>query len=94
MMLSTRAKIKLARVLSSAILFGRRILRRPAEVTATHQGVTWQFDLKEGVDLSIYLLGGFEIRTIRRYRELFARAMRCLTLGQTLAPTRYRWHKS
>ena len=83
-MLSTRAKIKLARVLSSAILFGRRILRRPAEVTTTRQGVTWRLDLKEGVDLSIYLLGGFEIRTIRRYRELLREGDAVFDIGANI----------
>ena len=83
-MLSTRAKIKLARALSFSILFGRRILRRPAEVTATRRGITWRLDLKEGVDLSIYLLGGFEIRTIRRYQELLRKDDVVLDIGANI----------
>ena len=83
-MLSTRAKIKLARALSSAILCGRRILRRSAEVTATRRGITWRLNLKEGVDLSIYLLGGFEIRTIRRYQELLRKDDVVLDIGANI----------
>ena len=33
-------------------------------------GLTWQLDLKEGIDLSIFLLGGFERNAIAAYRRI------------------------
>jgi FkbM family methyltransferase len=36
----------------------------------TRGGITWALNLREGIDLAIYLLGGFEVRTLHSYRRL------------------------
>ena len=36
-------------------------------------GYNWALDLHEGIDFSIFLLGGFEPRTLRLYRKLLGR---------------------
>jgi FkbM family methyltransferase len=67
--LSTSNKVRIARYLSRTILFFRGVVGRPAIVVVRRGGVTWSLDLKEGIDLAIYSLGGFEVRTLRRYSQ-------------------------
>jgi FkbM family methyltransferase len=69
-MLNTSQKILIARGLCSFIVGLRRLIGLPAYVTADRGGVKWSLDLKEGIDLAIYVLGGFEVRTIRCYQTL------------------------
>lgn len=69
-MLSTSHKIKIARALSKAVLFVHNLLGLPAEVVASRRGLTWSLDLREGIDLAIYVLGGFELGTLRQYAQL------------------------
>ncbi|MDV4178812.1 FkbM family methyltransferase [Rhizobium brockwellii] len=69
-MLSTSNKILIARYLSRAVLFVRGCLGLPATIVAQRRGINWSLDLRDGVDFAIYLLGGFEVRTLDRYKEL------------------------
>lgn len=69
-MLSTSNKILIARYLSRVVLFIRGCLGLPATVQVRRRGINWSLDLKDGVDFAIYLLGGFEVRTLDRYKEL------------------------
>jgi FkbM family methyltransferase len=41
-------------------------------VDVRRNGIDWRLDLREGIDLSIYLLGAFEWRTIHSYSPLIA----------------------
>ncbi|RUL99683.1 FkbM family methyltransferase [Rhizobium chutanense] len=69
-MLSTSNKILIARYLSRAVLFVRGCVGLPATIVAQRRGINWSLDLRDGVDFAIYLLGGFEVRTLDRYKEL------------------------
>lgn len=69
-MLSTAQKVALARVTSRAVRLGRRLVGGGPELVTSRQGLTWQLDLREGIDLSIYLLGRFEPSTVRCYTRL------------------------
>ena len=80
-MLSTSHKIRVARLISAFLLFARRTLGLPSTVTVRRGGINWHLDLSEGVDLSIYVLGGFEVRTLRRYRELVKEGDIVLDIG-------------
>ncbi|VIO69835.1 hypothetical protein CI41S_20820 [Bradyrhizobium ivorense] len=42
----------------------------PTEIVVRRRGLNWSLDLKEGIDLAIYLFGGFEVLTLRRYAQL------------------------
>jgi FkbM family methyltransferase len=68
-MLSTKTKIQIGRLLAASIIQGRRLTGRGRTVLAKRDGVEWSLDLREGIDLSIFLMGGFELRTLRVYRE-------------------------
>jgi len=66
-MLSTPQKILIARLLSKVICSIRICLGIDQYSRVSRMGINWDLDLKEGIDLSIYLLGGFEPNTITCY---------------------------
>lgn len=80
-MLSTSHKIRIARGLSTTVLSVRSLFGLPAEVVATRRGLTWSLNLKEGIDIAIYVLGGFELRTLRRYAQLIKAGDVVLDIG-------------
>ena len=69
-MLSTKQKVLIARYLCALVVGLRRLFGLGSSVAADRRGVRWSLDLKEGIDLAIYVLGGFELRTLRRYRQI------------------------
>ena len=70
-MLSTIQKINLAKVAYYLVVVARRILGRSSQnIEVTRSGIRWHLDLKEGIDFSIYILGGFEPSTLRLYNKL------------------------
>lgn len=70
MQLKTAQKIKIAQLASSCLLLARRLIGRGTTATVQRGGVRWQLDLREGIDLSIYLLGAFEPSTVRAYSRV------------------------
>lgn len=80
-MLSTSHKIRIARALSATVLSFRSLVGLTAEVVTTRRGLTWSLNLKEGIDLAIYVLGGFELRTLRRYAQLIKAGDVVLDIG-------------
>lgn len=68
--LSTRQKIGMARTLSATLLFFRTLFGLSAQVISTRRGIIWALNLREGIDFAIYLLGGFELRTLKKYTEV------------------------
>lgn len=69
-MLSTRFKVRIARMLYAIVRTARRLAGRPGTVQARRGGIMWELDLAEGIDLAIYLLGGFEKASLKAYRTL------------------------
>lgn len=76
-MLTTAHKMLLAKAAARTLLFARGVAGLPPEVDTTRRGIRWRLDLREGIDLSIYLLGVFEHATQRAYR-------RCVRPGDTV----------
>jgi FkbM family methyltransferase len=83
-MLNTNQKVSIARMLSKTVVSARRLSGAPSTAVVRRGGVLWSLDLKEGIDLSIYLLGGFEPRTLRRYKELIADGFVVLDIGANI----------
>lgn len=69
-MLATKTKLALAAAASSLVSGGRTLLGRDSSATVRRGGLRWQLDLREGIDFSIYLLGGFERGTAAALRSL------------------------
>ncbi|MBW9056657.1 FkbM family methyltransferase [Rhizobium mesosinicum] len=80
-MLATETKIKIARALSSVVLAWRRLFGQPEEVKVVRRGIVWSLDLREGIDFAIFLLGGFEVRTLTRYAQLIREGDVVLDIG-------------
>lgn len=83
-MLSTSQKIRIARALSATVLTVRNLFDFPSDVIVTRRGLTWSLNLKEGIDLAIYVLGGFELRTLRRYTQLIKGGDVVLDIGANI----------
>ena len=65
-----RQKIAVAALLTR-IARGIRTLAGKGHSGVFRRGdIVWELDLKEGIDLAIYLQGGFEPETVRDYRRV------------------------
>jgi FkbM family methyltransferase len=69
-MLTSKSKVKIARAISRALLLQRRLVGQGPEARVERSGLRWELDLREGIDLSIYLFGQFEVSTVRAYSKL------------------------
>lgn len=65
--LKTRHKIALASAASALIRSSRKMAGLGSIVETTRGGLRWRLDLREGIDLAIYLLGQFERHAIQQY---------------------------
>lgn len=70
MIIKTAYKIVIAQILFRLVMTLRGVLGLSHDVQVKRSGIQWQLDLREGIDLSIYLLGSFEPKTQRLYRRL------------------------
>ena len=69
-MLSTRARILLARAVAAPVLVARRLVGRGAETDVPRRRIQGRLDLREEIDLAIWLSGRFEGSTVRAYGKL------------------------
>jgi len=84
MPLTTVQKISIARKLSRCIIGLRGLLALPSVVEVTRMGMRWKLDLKEGIDLSIYLMGGFELKAIKALSRIVKPGMTVLDIGANI----------
>lgn len=66
-MLSVNHKMLIARILNRSLRLLRAAVGQDMHATCRRRGVSWDLDLDEGIDLSIYLLGSFEPRVLHAY---------------------------
>ena len=83
-MLDTSQKLALARQISTVLRRLRHWVGLPDQVRVQRRGIHWNLDLAEGIDLSIYLLGAFELRLVRAYRELIRPGACVLDVGANI----------
>ncbi|HYJ07846.1 MAG TPA: FkbM family methyltransferase, partial [Polyangiaceae bacterium] len=69
-MLTTKSKMAIARLVSRGLLLQRRLLGLGPQARVVRSGLCWNLDLREGIDLSIYLFGRFEAATVRAYSRI------------------------
>lgn len=65
MELTTKQKMRCARIITTVIQFVRILLFRPKKVRVKRNNIYWNLDLSEAIDLSIYLTGSFERSTLK-----------------------------
>ncbi|MFZ3045414.1 MAG: FkbM family methyltransferase [Desulfatirhabdiaceae bacterium] len=82
-MIKTSHKIFIARLLSATINAVRILLGKSDKDKAVvkRRGIRWSLDLNEGIDFSIYLIGGFEPRTLRLYQKIVKPGQTVLDIG-------------
>jgi FkbM family methyltransferase len=69
-MLTTRQKIALARMVQTPVIAARSLATLGPVTTVRRRRVNWTLDLREGIDFSIWLLGAFELTTVRAYERI------------------------
>lgn len=80
----TITKLRLARATCSAVVGTRRLFGCGPVVVAGRHGLTWKLDLRQGIDLAIYLFGRFERETYRAYRKIVAPGDTVLDIGSNI----------
>src|SRR5580692_10186007 len=83
-MLTTTQKIALARAVQMPVVAARSLARLGAVTTVRRRRVNWALDLREGIDFSIWLLGAFELATVRAYERLVRRGDTVLDIGANI----------
>lgn len=69
MKLSTQSKLRIARRLSRIVCSARRLLGRPSRGVFERRHTRYELDLREGIDLSIYLFSVFEPDVVAYYER-------------------------
>lgn len=82
-MLTTRTKVSLARWLSRLIVGLRYLSGRQAEVEVHRRGALWDLDLREGIDLAVYL-GVYEAWLPRIAKEYLHSGCIALDIGANI----------
>lgn len=83
-MLTTKTKIAIARLISRGLVLPRRLVGLGPEARVVRSGIRWTLDLREGIDLSIYLFGRFEAATVRAYRRMLKPGDTVLDIGANI----------
>jgi len=60
------------------------LARRGDIIQAKRNDILWHLDLREGIDLSIYLLGGFELKTYKTYQNLIKPGQTVIDIGANI----------
>ena len=82
--ISTRKKILVAHFLSFSLINIRRVFGLGTKVKKKKMGIWWNLDLKEGIDLAIYIFGGFELTTLKRYSQLIKEGDIVIDIGSNI----------
>jgi FkbM family methyltransferase len=83
-MLTTMQKIALARAVQKPVVAARSLASLGAITTVRRRRVSWTLDLREGIDFSIWLLGAFELATVRAYERLVRPGDTVLDIGANI----------
>lgn len=81
--LSTRQKVFIASQLSRCLLAARRAIGKGPDVRVVRRGVEWQLDLREGIDLAIYL-GVYENETAEAIAKEIREGWVALDIGANI----------
>jgi len=82
--LNTSQKIQIATLAYKLVSGIRRALGKSDQAVVRRNGITWELDLQEGVDFSIFLLGGFELATLRLYDSILMAGDIVLDIGANI----------
>ena len=85
MKLSTRTKVSIARLCSTVLMRSFGLFGVESRgFGCTRQGIRWELDLNEGIDLSVWLLGAFEPRTLNQIAPYLKKAKTVVDVGANI----------
>ena len=82
-MLTTRQKLFFVRIVSFPVRLVSGIFYK-SPVRVRRNKINWSLDLNEAIDLVIYLIGNFEPRTIRNYRQTLSNGAVVFDIGANI----------
>jgi len=82
--LKTKHKIAAAKLLYRTISTSRRAFGQSDKIVTAKGGLTYELDLSEGIDLAIYLFGGFEPSTRAALAKSVRSGMTVLDIGANI----------
>lgn len=81
----TRQKLKIASLIYRSVASFRALTNQDTKrALCTRGGLTWDLDLTEGIDLSIYVFGRFESQTSKVLRNLVQSGMTVFDIGANI----------
>lgn len=84
MKVSTQTKLRLARLVSKTICFGRRMAGLPSRGVFRRGNINFELNLNEGIDLSIFLFGSFEPDVVAYYSQVLDNAAVAIDIGANI----------
>lgn len=81
---STRTKVACARIVSRGITVARKIVGLGSRARVARGGIQWDLDLREGIDLAIFLFGMFERETVQTCRRMVRPGDLVLDIGANI----------
>lgn len=82
--LTTQTKLRIARILSRFVIVGRKCFGKPSIAIFKRKRLSWELDLNEGIDLSIYLFGRFEYDVYNAYKHALTEGSVVLDIGANI----------
>ncbi len=84
MIIKTKHKILLARLIQTPIIFLRKAIGLSTRIQANRASICWHLDLNEGIDFAIYLTGRFEPETVTAMASLIKSGDVVLDIGANI----------
>ncbi len=82
--MKTAKKMLIAKITYRIISFIHIFIGRNDIVEVVRSNLRWELDIREGIDLSIYIFGSFERSTVKTYRELLKPGHVVLDIGANI----------
>jgi FkbM family methyltransferase len=82
--MKTVTKVRLAALMSRGVQELRKLGGQGSQAIVKRRGFIWDLDLNEGVDLAIFLFGGFEQQTAKALKKLVRPGSTVLDVGANI----------